>query len=86
MKALGWLLGVAAVTVGGLWLVMDKILEDDKRTEVREGDLVQWESGGVYVFDIPKKIQKIVDSEFGRFAYFENSKAAIPVGELRRVL
>jgi hypothetical protein len=56
-------------------------MENDKKVFF-EGDLVQWESNGSLMFSDPKRIDKIVDSIWGKFVYFEGSETGVPMSQL----
>jgi hypothetical protein len=49
--------------------------------ELKVGDLVQWESQGVLQFPAPEPICGL--SADGRYAYFDCTKAGIPVNQLK---
>lgn len=69
------------LVVGGI-AVASLMIEKQKPVEITEGDLVQWESNGVFVFSTPKKVVRIEDSEFGKYAFVEGARTGIPIKQL----
>ena len=49
---------------------------------VTKGDMVQWESDGMLMFDKPRKVVKIEKSEFGKYVFVENTKTGFPIDEV----
>ena len=70
------LLFATGVVFGGIAVA----LTQDRR--LREGDLIQWESGGKYMFSEPKPIERIESSEFGTFYFVEDSVTGIPMHQV----
>ena len=51
--------------------------------EIKVGSLVQWESNGVYQFDSPKIIRRIIDDpQHGQYALVFGSNTGVPMSEL----
>lgn len=45
--------------------------------------LVQWISGGVFMFDTPKRVQRIIDDpDYGKYVWVYGSSTGIPYDEL----
>lgn len=87
MTGLAALVGVAFIAVG------EALMEDTEDTgreepeteakdDIKEGDFVQWECNGQYMFPHPKRVRYIVDSKWGRFVYVEGSNTAVPYDQV----
>jgi hypothetical protein len=73
-----------------------KLLESDNATgevdqekdknqdsvEVKVGDIVQWEPGGIQQFDPPRRVRGITDHEGSAWVFVEGSETGISVSEL----
>ena len=82
------LAGLAAIAGAAAWTICEACMELNKfaRKEVAVGDLVQWTSGGVDMFETPRRVVNIMDSRWGKYAYVEGtSKTGVPVSQLRVV-
>lgn len=44
---------------------------------------VLWENNGVLVFSEPKRITKIIRSDYGVFVFVEGSDTGIPIKEIK---
>lgn len=69
------------LVVGGI-AVASLLLEEERKPDIVEGDLVQWESNGVFMFLTPRKVVKIENSEFGKYVFVEDCKTGLPIEQL----
>lgn len=53
--------------------------------EIKEGDLIQWECNGKYMFPAAKRVARIENSEHGVFLFVEGEKTGIPIAEAQKV-
>jgi hypothetical protein len=56
-----------------------------EKKDIVEGDMVQWESNGVFMFSTPKKVVKIENSEFGKYVFVEGGKTGLPLEQLIKI-
>lgn len=49
---------------------------------VEQGDMIQWESGGAFVFENPKKVSSVHDSDMGMYVFVEGSSTGIPIEQV----
>jgi hypothetical protein len=54
--------------------------ESDNPLPIREGDYVQWESGGTWQFSMPRRVTGF--SNDGEWVFVEGSSTGVPVSEL----
>ena len=86
MKSLGGLV-VSGLIVGGL-IGMAAVLslltpkEEKPIFEVNEGDMVQWQSRGKFVFPTPRKVVRVVNGEAGQYVFVEGTKTGIPIEQV----
>lgn len=78
-------LAITAGIVAAAACVEEMIKEFDTSKEIQIGDLVQWESDGQLRFKSPKTVKRIEDSEFGKYAFFNDSSTGVPVFQLVKV-
>jgi hypothetical protein len=83
VKSVALLAGGAALAVGAMGFMVWRATRPEE--SIQEGDMVQWESGGKYMFAAPQKITKIVDSVWGRYVYVSDSATAIPAYQVVKV-
>jgi hypothetical protein len=73
----------AGVVIG---IALAELMQDKKSkksvSRVNVGDLVQWESMGSFVFTTPRKVDRIVDGEWGFYVFVEDSTVGIPIEQV----
>lgn len=76
--------GVAGLAAGHF--LSQSIKKENPRktiTQVRVGDLIQWESHGSFVFSEPKKVENVAkDVESGSYVFVEGSRTGIPIEQV----
>jgi hypothetical protein len=87
MRGLGGLV-VTGLIVGGLIgaaAVIGAFAPKDERKpvfDVGEGDLVQWQSMGKFIFPEPRKVVRVEEGEMGKYVFVEGSKTGIPIEQI----
>jgi hypothetical protein len=73
--ATGAVLGAYALA-----MIMEKL-----EGEIKEGDYIQWTSNGKDMFTEPKRVSKVMTSEFGTYLMVDGSRTGIPLSEATKV-
>ena len=93
MKNLGGLV-VTGLIVGGIFAVVGaisliarpepefKIPGKKPVFKVKEGDTIQWESMGTFMFPTPRKVVRIEECLDGKYVFVEGSKTGIPIEQV----
>ena len=50
--------------------------------EVKIGNLVQWESMGTFLFQTPRKVERIEEGADGKYIFVEGTKTGIPIEQV----
>lgn len=61
------------------------VILDKKRKPiamVQPGDMIQWESSGKFVFPVPRKVERVHESEMGIYVFVEGSSTGIPADQV----
>ena len=85
MKGLGGL--VSGLIVGLIGVAVISLLapiKEEKKPifEVNEGDMVQWQSSGKFIFPTPRKVEHVLEGESGTYVFVEGSKTGIPIEQI----
>jgi hypothetical protein len=59
-----------------------KLRSEPEQNAANIGDLVQWTSGGVDQFEMPKRVRRVERHEGQEWAFVEGTETAVPVSEL----
>ena len=81
--ALNFALGAAGLVVGHFVSMAIHGRKNRKTiTQVRLGDMVQWESRGSFVFPQPRRVVNIEEHQLGTYIFVEGSDTGIPVEQV----
>src|SRR6266852_4251519 len=59
-----------------------KLRSEPEQNAANIGDLVQWTSGGVDQFEMPKRVRRVETREGQEWAFVEGTETAVPMSEL----
>ena len=71
-----------------LCLLPENPLPKDRRKpifDIAPGDMVQWDSMGRFVFDAPKRVERVENSEFGLYVFVEGGSTGIPIEDCVKI-
>lgn len=78
--------GAVSLTVAAvgslLVLLPDNPLPKDERKpifDIMPGDMIQWESMGAFIFQSPRKVDRVENTVHGMFVFVEDAGAGIPI-------
>lgn len=78
-------LALSAVTAGAVFAALAVSgMKKPRKTiaHVKEGDMVQWDSRGTFVFPQPRKVTNVNDSAHGIYVFVEGSGTGIPIEQI----
>jgi hypothetical protein len=76
------LFGVAMAGAGTLMGYLSAQKTKKGVFDIREGDLIQWESKGAFIFPQPRKVSRVVKSEAGTYVFVERCGTGIPIEQV----
>ena len=82
MKKLPLVLVLGSLAAGAVagWIAKPK--KQKPIQDIQEGDMVQWESRGAFVFPEPKRVSRVHDSDMGIYVFVEGTGTGIPVDQI----
>jgi len=82
MKKLPLILVLGSLAAGAVagWIAKPK--KQKPIQDIQEGDMVQWESRGAFVFSEPRKVSRVHESDMGIYVFVEESDTGIPVDQV----
>lgn len=79
-----WRALASFVLLGGGIAVGHLLATKGRKTiqEIKEGDLIQWESRGAFVFPSPRYVSRVMSDEKGCYVFVEGSSTGIPIEQV----